>query len=186
MKKKLLIVALVAVLAIGAAVTAAYFSAEGRATNVITTGSVEMNFYELNDKGEKITGGMDIKGLMPGVEVTKTPVVENSGKNDFYTRMKVEISVTSADKKALFPQYVELLGLSDDWILASDGWYYYNGIVAPGASASLFEKAALAKNTPDAYQGCTVKIDITAQAVQTDNNPVPGGDYTKIVGWPAK
>ena len=34
------------------------------------------------------------------------------------------------------------------------------------------------------YQNCSVQIDVSAQAVQVKNNPVPADGYTAITGWP--
>ena len=99
MKKRLAIAGVIAaVLALCALGTLAYFTAEGRATNVITTGTVELTLHEMQQGADgQLAEYPDepITGVMPGQSVSKIPYVENSGSQSFYTRVKVAVTVTS-------------------------------------------------------------------------------------------
>ena len=100
MKRKLVLTsAVVLILALLAAGTFAYFSKDTRATNVITTGTINI---ELNDSitggtvvkdGDKVTG-YTISGVMPGQPVEKIVSVTNTGTSPAWLRVKLDISVT--------------------------------------------------------------------------------------------
>lgn len=93
MKKKLVIVAVIALLAVAALATVAYFSAQDTATNVITTGNVTMKLHEYQMiDGEKSPYPKDAVAAMPGTVISKIPTIENTGNNDFYTRAKVSVA----------------------------------------------------------------------------------------------
>lgn len=100
MKRKLVLTsAVVLILALLAAGTFAYFSKDTRTTNVITTGTINI---ELNDSitggtavkdGDKVTG-YTISGVMPGQPVEKIVSVTNTGTSPAWLRVKLDISVT--------------------------------------------------------------------------------------------
>ena len=89
MKKRLAIAGVIAaVLALCALGTLAYFTAEGRATNVITTGTVELTLHEMQQGADgQLAEYPDepITGVMPGQSGSKIPYVENSGSQPFST-----------------------------------------------------------------------------------------------------
>ena len=195
MKKKILTLALTTVfISLMALGSAAYFTAEGRATNVITTGAVEMKLEEMQlvevegEQKEVPYPEDTITGVMPGRTVSKIPyVVGEAATQPFYTRVKAVLTITLADgtvtetNEYVFPNYDR-----ENWILGEDGWWYYKGQVKAGEDnkVALFTEVFFAPQMPDTYQGCTVKIDVSAQAVQAKNNPVPEAGYTAIQGWP--
>lgn len=191
MKKKILTLALTTVfLSLMALGSAAYFTAEGRATNVITTGAVEMSLQEMQlVEGEEVPYPEDtITGVMPGRTVSKIPyVVGEEATQPFYTRVKAQLTITLADGKvAETNEYVAPNYDEENWSLGEDGWWYYQGQVKAGDKVALFTEVAFAETMPNEYQDCTVEIDISAQAVQVKNNPVPEAGYTAIPGWPAE
>ena len=73
-----------------------------------------------------------------------------------------------------------------DWV-EKDGFYYYKHPVATEAyTPVLFDAVGFAGEMDNAYENCRVNVDVTAQAVQTANNPIPaGGNVSDIPGWPA-
>ena len=193
MKKKILVLALAAVfvslLALG---SAAYFTVEGRASNIITTGKVDMALHEM-----QLVPGADgqlvedeypdqpITGVMPGRTVSKIPyVVGQEGTQPFYTRVKVSVNVTSAEKEPLDARYITLNYDETNWEQGADGWWYYRGEIGPGNRAALFTQVTFDPAMDNTYQNCSVQIDVSAQAVQVKNNPVPADGYTAITGWP--
>ena len=193
MKKKILVLALAAVfvslLALG---SAAYFTVEGRASNIITTGKVDMALHEM-----QLVPGADgqlvedeypdqpITGVMPGRTVSKIPyVVGQEGTQPFYTRVKVSVNVTSAEKEPLDARYITLNYDETNWEQGADGWWYYRGEIGPGNRAALFTQVTFDPAMDNTYQNCSVQIDVSAQAVQAKNNPVPADGYTAITGWP--
>lgn len=208
MKRRILILSVVALLCVTVLATMAYLTAEETTTNVISTGSVDMDLYEIDGEGnvygkdtmsggDDTVSGMHIEGVMPDTEFRKEPIIANIGGNAFYTRAKITITVSTAN--GYDPELTEgiadylqislnetLLSQNPDW--AFDGtWYYYKGEVAPGEEVTLFNTVAILPAMPNEYQGCTITLEIESQAVQVKNNEVDknyNGDYTQIKGWP--
>ena len=187
MKRKLVLTsAVVLILALLAAGTFAYFSKDARATNVITTGTINI---ELNDSitggtavkdGDKVTG-YTISDVMPGQPVEKIVSVTNTGTSPAWLRVKLDISVTMAAGKTdtwkgenvvtFTPNMNTETG--EGWFLAEDGYYYYDKPVAAGASTLKFfaeDSLMLNPQLPNDYQGCTVTVAVQAQAVQVEND----------------
>lgn len=170
MKKKWTIAAVlvlaVALLAVG---TWAYFSAVGRADNVITMGSVKLALHDEDGTGQPFT----TVSAMPGSVVDKVVYVENVGSGAFYTRVKITPEVVAANGELvpLTDRSLLTLDLNDtDWIPGTDGYYYYNGTLSPKAATSkLFNHVTFSKDMGNEYQNTTVHIYVTAEAVQTAN-----------------
>ena len=93
MKRKLLILSTLAIcLAIFAAGTHAYFTAEHTAHNVITTGSVAIAVQEWADE-EKTVPFEELTGVMPNTTVTKIAEIKNTGASEAWVRVKVEKNI---------------------------------------------------------------------------------------------
>lgn len=189
MKRRLMLAgALAAMLALLALGTLAAFTADGRATNVITTGTVALTLTETGEGTVLENGsGMVFTGVMPGQVVSKQPMVANAGSEDFYTRVRVDIRIVPAPGgEALSAELVQPGIDTEAWVEGGDGWYYYAGTVAPGASVSPFGTVTFAPEMGNEYQSCTVTLSIQAQAVQVKNNPIPAGrTILDVQGWPA-
>lgn len=156
----------VALLAVG---TWAYFSAVGRADNVITMGSVKLALHDEDGVGQPFT----TVSAMPGSAVNKVVYVENVGSGAFYTRVKITPEVVGADDKIIPLTDRSLLTLelnTTDWIDGEGGYYYYKGAVDPNtATTELFKQVKFSKDMGNEYQNATVHIYVTAEAVQTAN-----------------
>lgn len=187
MKKKIvviaLIVALVAVLAVG---TAAYFTAEDTATNVIISGSVSIKLHEMakTDDGE-LKPFENGQGVMPGSVVSKIVTVENTGSGTAWVRISVEKSIELAEGR----EGETDLGLisfdlnTESWT-KQDGYYYYNNALAAGEeTAPLFTAVTFSAGMGNLYQGSTALVSVHAQATQTANN---GDSALTAAGWPAE
>lgn len=157
----------VALLAVG---TWAYFSAVGRADNVITMGSVKLALHDEDGAGQPFT----TVSAMPGSVVDKVVYVENVGSGAFYTRVKITPEVV-AENGEIIPldasERLLTLELNDkDWIAGEGGYYYYHGSVDPEtATSNLFKQVKFSKDMGNEYQNTTVHIYVTAEAVQTAN-----------------
>ena len=93
MKRKILILSVLAIcIATLAAGTLAYFTSEGKAHNVITTGGVEIAVQEWADM-EKTKPFENLTGVMPNATVTKIAEVKNTGASDAWIRVKVEKNI---------------------------------------------------------------------------------------------
>ena len=195
MKKKLTIISVLVICAtIVTSGTLAYFTAEDRARNVITSGGVNIELVETTKKGD----GTEVEfpkegltGIMPGTSASKIVSVKNIG-DEAWIRVKVDTTILDSQGNEL-PQTIGDTSVvsyevsSTDWF-SSDGYYYYKDSVQMNESTNiLFDEVRFAKEMGNEYQNCRIEIDIDAQAVQTANNPIPaGGNVSDIPGWPAE
>lgn len=181
MKKKLLILSLAAIcLAITAIGTLAYFTSEGTAHNVITTGGVEIAVQEWADE-EKTKPFEDLTGIMPGMTVTKIAEIKNTGASDAWVRVKVEKNIQLQGEGTPDTGLVELTLNTADWT-EKDGYYYYSKPLKPGeVTAPIFTAVTFKPDMGNEYQNATATVDVVAQAVQTANN---GATVMDAQGWP--
>lgn len=203
-RKAVLTAALALLVALAAFGTAAFFSGEAHVTNVITTGKIDITLKEQtkDEDGKLITWPEDgITGVMPGQSVDKLVSVESvAGSSDAWVRVKVESTITAKDKTSL-PTEVKgtkmlHFNIQDGWITGADGYYYYSKpLKAKETTPQLFTKVTFDPSMPNEYQGCTVNVNVFAQAVQVKNNTGAGetpiteltaSNYTQIAGWPAE
>ena len=168
MKKKILALCLVVVLAVTAVTgaTLAYFTDSDDAENVFTVGNVDIDLTEpkWDTEGEK-----EAEDAYPGEPLAKDPTVENIGKNPCFVR----ISITGLD------QFTEQFGadamikvrtdyvegnLGENWV-EYNGFYYYNKVLAAGEKTdALFDQIVIPTQVTNNAE--TVSIDVVAQAVQ--------------------
>lgn len=182
MKRKLLVISLVAIcVAILAAGTLAYFTAEDTAHNVITTGSVKIAIQEWADEA-KTEPFEDVTGIMPGTTVTKIAEVKNTGASDAWIRVLVTKSIQLAGEGEANPDLIELNIDSENWTLGEDGYLYYKTALKPGeTTAPIFTTVTFNVEMGNEYQNATAKVDVAAQAVQSANN---GESALEAAGWP--
>lgn len=187
MKKKVtviaLIVALVAVLSLG---TAAYFTAEQTATNVVTSGSVKIKLHEMavKEPGAEPVPFEDVQGVMPGSAVSKIVTVENTGSGTAWVRISVEKAIALAEGlEGETDLGLISLDINTERWSEHDGYYYYNAPLAAGETTEpLFTTVSFARSMGNLYQGSTATVSVLAQATQTANN---GTTALDAVGWPA-
>lgn len=181
MKRKLLILSVLAIcIATLAAGTLAYFTSEGTAHNVITTGGVEIAVQEWADE-DKQTPFEDLEGIMPGMTVTKIAEIKNTGASDAWIRVKVEKNIKLQGEGTSDTSLVELTLNTADWT-EKDGYYYYTKVLKPGeVTAPIFTAVTFKPDMGNEYQNATATVDVAAQAVQTANN---GDTVMDAKGWP--
>lgn len=189
MKRKILILSVLAILvAILAANTLAYFTADTKAHNVITTGDVDIVLQEWADEArtEKFESPV---GVMPGTEVTKIVEVKNVGTGSAWVRVELTVEVWMGDEyeeglpaDPVHLMYGDTAGCNTtDWWY-QDGYYYYNKPLAPGETTEpLFTSVAFDDQMGNDYQNSTAHVDVNAYAVQSANN---GEDVLFANGWP--
>ncbi len=187
MKKKIAaLVVFIAIAVMSISGTMAYFTADSVATNVITAGNIQIELLEMqegeNGQLEEFENGQT--GIMPGQEVSKIVTVKNTGGYDAYVRVSAKQVVTLASGAASDTgnQLITCDFNTTDWIIGSDGYYYYSKPLAAGEeTAPLFTKVIFSGEMGNEFQNCSVEIAVKAYAVQVKNN---GEDVMKAAGWP--
>ena len=175
MKKRFLICALL-VLALGFTLneTLAYFTSWE-----ITSGNIDIDLVEKTAEGGDFE---DVDGVMPGEKVSKIVYVTNTGDNDAYVRIKLDVQIELADGDAEADLDLIHLDLNEDDWTGKDGYYYYNSALKPGKSTKpLFTEVTFSKEMGNDYQNCVATIGVDAQATQVANN---GESAVKAAGWP--
>ena len=182
MKRKILILSVLAIcIATLAAGTLAYFTSEGKAHNVITTGGVEITVQEWADK-DKQTPFEDLEGIMPGMTVTKIAEIKNTGASDAWIRVLITKNIQLAGDGTPNTDLLELNLNLTDWTLGEDGYLYYNKALKPGeVTEPIFTAVTFKPDMGNEYQNATATVDVSAQAVQTANN---GDTVMAAKGWP--
>ena len=182
MKRKLLILSVLTILlAILAANTLAYFTADTAAHNVITTGKVDiaLNEWANEERTERFEKQIDV---LPGTEVTKIVEVENIGAGSVWVRIWTNGVFLSEDGTPLDPGVYTLDINTADWTKQGD-FYYYNRALAPGETTEpLFTTVSFNEAMDNRYQNSTLYVDVNAFAVQAANNGAGALDAT---GWPS-
>ena len=188
-KKKLalLTLSLVLVATIGAGATLAYFTDSDAATNVITMGHVDIDLDEPNydpddpntpeDEGEDNT----ITDIVPGEVITEDPTITVAqGSADAYLRASITLGDNLSEQQAA--ELLEGIVINDGWVLAEDGYYYYQSVVKEGESAVLFNEVTIPAAWGNEVADMTITIDVAAEAIQADNFEPEMADGV-IVGW---
>lgn len=181
-KLKLLLIAICAIIATYMTQsTLAYYSYVGKATNVITSGVVQLMIHEQTADGSKFPE--EGVYVIPGDIVSKKVTIENVCSHPFYLRVKL---VSGVDNDALSAEDVFHIDLNTtDWTLREDGYIYYNHILQPGeTSSAVFTQVEIVGHTVDmSYIGSTLSLSVNAYAVQSENNPA---EFPwDASGWPA-
>lgn len=182
-KMKLLLVAMAAIIATWLTQpTLAYYTIIGTATNVVTSGDIELAIHE------KTAGGQDFPEegvyVIPGDIVSKIVTIENVCGHPFWLRVKL---VSGATKDVLSQEDCLALDLkTEHWILHEDGFVYYNTILQPGeTTAPVFTQVEIVGQYVNQNMvGTTLSLTVKAQAVQSEHNPA---DHPwEASGWPAE
>lgn len=190
MKKKIMAIALsiaiISILVVGA--TLAYFTDTKDAKNVFTVGNVKIELTEPH--------WVEDAQLLPGREIAKDPTIINTGKNDAYLRVKIEIPqadlqdkifpiLNVVDAKTVIDQNVIKGFVSADWeeiVVSTDDVYnevtntrtitlYYNKVLKVADTVKVFDviKVPTTLNS-DSFKDLDDKPTITiyAEAIQAE------------------
>jgi len=184
LKNRILLMALAAmVLTLLTQGSLAYYTTTGKATNVVTSGDLELTIREMTDQGTEFPA----RGVyvLPGDRVSKVVTVENTCNHPFYLRVKL---VYGIDAKELPAEDCFKLNINTEHWVLKDGWYYYTGILQPGEETpEFFSHVEIVGSKVDTgYIGKTLQLTVKVQAVQSENNPIENNDTTTAVGWPAE
>ena len=190
MKKRILAISVVMIcLSILASVTLAYYTDSAIARNVITSGGIDIEVVEQQKVGNTLEPWVDPEiPVMPSQTVSKIVSVENK-QQTAWIRASYTLTVFDADKKMMdipedeLEQVIIITPDSTNWT-EKDGWWYCNKAAGTGeVTVPLFKEVTFSgPNMDNKYQGCTVVIEVEAQAVQKANNKE---NVLEAAGWPA-
>lgn len=180
-KSRLLIIAVAAILAsLFSQNTLAFYTAVGTATNVVTSGSVQLQINEQTADGSPFPA--EGVYVIPGMRVGKRVTVENICQHPFYLRVRL---VSSVNNEALSAEDCLKMDLNlEDWTLRDDGFLYYNTVVQPSEETKpVFTWVEIVGAYVDnRYIGSALTLTVDAYGVQSENNPAQ--HPWDASGWP--
>lgn len=161
--------------------TTAYYQAVGKATNVVTSGNIQLIIHERTAQGTAFPA--EGVYILPGDVVSKEVSIENDCAHPFYLRVRLIYSTNAQD---LTPEDCLKLNINSEQWQLHDGWYYYKGIVNPGETTpNVFSHVEIVGSKVDTgHIGKALTLTVNAQAVQSENNPITGGNAYTASGWP--
>ena len=177
--------ALLIVVALVGYQTIAYFTAEGTTKNTITTGSLDIELFNLaiDENGETGALETEITHILPGDTCSQMPYVKNTGTEAFYARVNLSSKITKNEEE--MPNILVFNINKEKWKLDEDGWYRYVDIIEPGETVPhpLFTEVHFpGVEMNNSYVGTTSTVSIKAQAVQAEYNE--HADVLDVQGWP--
>jgi len=192
LKKKIIaFAALVLCMTVFASSTLAYFTKDDVATNVFTTGGIDIQVVEQQlQNGVLVDYPTDKIHTMPGCTVSKIVTVKNIEEPAFI-RAKFTVAIINPDGDSLPVDVVDIAVDPSVW-REKDGWYYYikpsangKGVVATGeVTEAFFEEVVFdGPGMDNTYRSSTITIDVQAEAVQTANNIPSSGNPYDAGGW---
>ena len=162
MKKGLCGVLVCLGLILGISGSSIYAFTEVSVVNNFSTGivDIELDEYTIEDGKEKKWEN-NIKDVLPGDDIYKIPRISNHG-NDCYVRAYVHFVDTPLDVTCL-------KGMSDNWILAEDGYFYYKEILETGKSVDLFQGIKIPVDLTESAAESLFTIKVDVDAIQSNN-----------------
>lgn len=152
MKKKILntimLIGAAGILGSGAAFTSAYLISNAQKVNTLNATEVTVSIEEDFESP---------KDPKPGDVIAKKPRAVNTSSIDIYVRMRAEVSNSDL---------LEPIAINQSWTLKSDGFYYYNKVLKPGASTeNLFDNVVI-KSDIEKEDIRNLDVLVYAEAVQ--------------------
>lgn len=171
MKKKILALTLcVAMLAIMlVSGTLAYFTDTNAKTNTFTVGNVDIDLTE--PKWDE-TGSKDAEDVYPGEALAKDPTVTNNGANPCFVRISVTgwdalINAGLSQNNITYRTDYEDDKLGENWVLHTDGYFYYTEVLAVGATTdALFDQIVIPTDVVNDATDAEYNLKVKAYAVQ--------------------
>lgn len=175
-------VAMVGTLAVGG--TLAWFTDTETATNVVTTGNVDITWVENGDDITEENTGIDFGDkATPGAELDKVAEVRNDGKNVALIRATVTVTPDTVS------DFFDVNYTPDsNWVNGGDGYYYYLRPVQPGETTdSIISSISIATNAGnEAADSERIQIKLVADAIQAENIIMNLAEFeedeTKVLG----
>ena len=128
--------------------------------STVSTSFVDIEIKEYNGDNTVFTD--DGKHVMPGEDISLVPRINNLGI-DCYIRAKISYTINGREYDEL--EFIN--GNYQSWT-KSNGYYYYNGILAKSSSVDLFNNVHIPDSLND-QNSATIIVNIIVEAIQAKN-----------------
>lgn len=173
--------AVIAIIVVGA--TLAYFTDTDTKQNVFTLGKVSGTLTEdgSTDGTTREDGGRDYTDITPGKTLSKVPVITlDANSQKAYARMKIEYTGLTAAQIAEFQQGITL---NPGWALGTDGYFYYNTVLNPGDTATIFNTVTIPATWGNEMAEKSFSMNLKAELIQSDNFTPTKDTAGNITSW---
>lgn len=163
--------------------TFAYFTdfVGTESSNMIMTGSADVEIIDLtytpDSEGNLIPVPPDTPiRIFPGYEVEKKVSAKNNGTIPMFIRIKIDSTIQLASHSTGRESEIDLrlVGYDineKDWMLHTDGYYYYRKALHKGQDAEpLFTKVMFSESMGNLYKDSTITFKIRIECVQANGN----------------
>lgn len=181
-KGKIMLIILVFVILFGSlSLTYTYFVMEEDTNSVVTFGNLKLKLIEKTLSGSEYVDVNDNIDITNTKKLSRLIRVKNVGNNSFYVRLKLNFIGQKGNNKFNANNLISL-NIDDNWEY-KDGYYYYKKEVKPKEESSnlmeeiIFDNKKILKN----YQGSSFRLEVNAEAVQSENN---SSNVMEATGWP--
>jgi len=152
-------IAIIVLLCIASSVTYAWFTAGEAKENRFDMGTVNVEILEEFEP---------IVGVMADVDYEKVVTVKSNGSKKSYVRVKIFPEWSEPSLPASNVQFN--LAQNSDWVLHSDGYYYFKYYLLQGqVTSALLNSISLTDLGPE-YAGKTLNVKVLAEGVQTTHD----------------
>lgn len=182
--KRRVILAIAGLVLIGgiAGGTLAYFTDNKTAVNTITMGDVAIDLEEPRYEAEN--PNREVTNITPNQSIDKDPTITLQGDSEnAYIRAKIEIIGDGFTLPAGYSDELEAnINIQNGWVKSGE-YYYYNEILTQEKSIQLFDKVRIPETWGGEMANKSIKVNVTAEAIQADNfTPTRNADGM-ITGW---
>lgn len=131
-------------------------------TSHFETGIVDIALKEYAMQGDREVAWTDNPLVLPADEISKIPRIENQGCACY---VRAKINIRNIDEIA--EEF--LIGVSKDWIVGDDGYFYYEKSLAPKETVDIFQGIKIPENLSKNYEGKQFYMDVRVDAIQSKN-----------------
>ena len=135
----------------------------------VNTGAIniELKEYTLKDGQELIYTDSETT-VLPGQIISLIPRITNLGDSSY---VRAKLTYTSEQNSLIQISDDNVDGINEDWVKKGEYWYYKN-IVNSGENIDIFKTLRIPIDVPNEFQGKAIQLNITAEAIQSNNfNP---------------
>ena len=180
--KKLLIIALILIIVIPVLIYASFISST-MSSNIITFGNLKMELIEtsIDENGNEIrVKNNENENISLNSSVSRRVRIKNICNHPMFVRIKLSLLLDNEYDNNLNNSV--WYDINNEDFLYQDGWYYYLKPLEPGKETdNLITQMNFNLIGLDNYMGKTIKLNIDAQAVQSENQT---DNVMSAKGWP--
>lgn len=127
--------------------------------------NIKLDEYMLDENGKEVPYVQETRQhqeLLPGADVSKIPRIVNKGA-DCYVRVKVDFE--NIDDLS----FINVYGITEDWILKEDGYLYYTEVLETDKSVDIFKGFIVPDDFSQENEKKEFHIAIQVDAIQELN-----------------